>query len=159
MQKWTARLDLLTFTNASTSAGRRRVAGAVVLLALLACKAEKPLVDKPLADVTQDDLKGAIKSLGLNFQTCQSFKSGGSSNFGCTGDKESEKGKAGSDGKKRVEVTLTVFTVPADQAEAEQSRLRSKGPIEAAGGRVFAVTIEPEGADDPKAYLKKVRGK
>lgn len=135
------------------------LAVAVVLSSLLACKQEKPIVDKALADVTQEDLKAAVKTLGLNYQTCQSFKSGGSSNFGCTGDKESDKGKAGSDGKKRVEVTLTVHTVPADQYAVEQSRLRSKGAIEEGGGRIFAVTIEPEGAEDPKSYLKKVRGK
>ncbi len=135
------------------------VAVLAVLLSLLACKKEKPLIDKPLAQIEQEDLRGAVRGLGLSYQTCQSLKIGKSSSFSCTGEYESERGKPGSDGKKRVAVTLGVHMVPPDLYEYEQSRLRSRGAIEEAGGRILSVLVEPEGADSPKAYLKRVRGR
>lgn len=141
------------------------LASSVLVLALLACKkgeeggGGKPALDKPIAQMTQDDLKGAVTAMGLSVGSCSNSNSGGMSNFMCTGVKEHENGIASPDGKKRMHVTFAVYTYPADRRAAELTRLREAGAVEESGDRILSVQVKPPGTGDAKDYMKKLRGK
>lgn len=136
---------------------------AVLLLALgvafLAGCSSKGELTKPLAEITQEDLKAALQKMGWSISSASSNKGPTSSNFMATGSKESPKGSKSPDGKTRVFFNLAVYDMVPARLEAEKARLAKDGPTEVAGNRILAASVTPAGAEDAQALFKQFRGR
>jgi outer membrane murein-binding lipoprotein Lpp len=139
---------------------RRLFLGASLLSALLlpGCSS-KGALDKPLAQVTQDDLKAAVQKMGWGISSATSSKGTTSSNFMVTGSKESPRGMKSPDGKTRVFFNAAVYDLAPERIETEKTRLSKEGPVEVSGARILAVSVTPRDAEDPQALMKQLRGK
>jgi hypothetical protein len=80
------------------------------------------------------------------------------SNFMVTGSKEDPRGDKRPDGKTRISVTASVFTVSPAVKDRELARLSKEGATRVDGNRIFAVRVHPAGTEDPAAILKQLIG-
>lgn len=138
---------------------RSLLAAALISVSLLGGCSSNGVLTKPLADITQDDLKAALQKMGWSISSATSNKGPTSSNFMATGSKESPKGTKSPDGKTRVFFNVAVYDVVPARLEAEKARLAREGPTEVVGNRILAASVTPAGAEDAQALYKQLRGK
>jgi hypothetical protein len=119
---------------------------------------DKPAVEKPIAQVTKEDLEAALTKLGYKPSGTTWNDGKEVSNFMVTGSKEDARGKKAPDGKSRISVTASIFTVVPAVKDRELARLSKDGATRVDGNRIVAVKVFPAGTEDPAAVMKQLFG-
>ena len=116
-----------------------------------AAPAGKPLLARPVAQLAQADLEGAIAGLGYKHSGTTSNQGKTTSNVMVSGT------RPGADGKP-ITLTVSLFTVVPEARERELTRLKGEGAAKEDGDKILAVKVWPKDAEDPAAVLKKLTG-
>lgn len=123
-----------------------------------ATTSDKPAIEKPVAEITKEDLEAALTKLGYKPSGTTWNEGKEVSNFMVTGSKEDPRGKKSPDGKTRISVTASVFTVVPAVKDRELARLSRDGATRALGNRIVAVKVSPAGTEDPATVMKQLLG-
>jgi hypothetical protein len=104
---------------------------------------------KPIPQLSADDLRKVVVSLGFQTVTATTSKSGDYANLTVIGLKESADGEEGADGKKRLRLLVSVHEDPEDSAP-RAATLDKVGAVYKRDGR-HTLTVELSNRDREEA--------
>ena len=114
---------------------------------------------KPSDQLTAEDVSAALVGLGWKVSSSTRSTHPEVSNFMVTGSQEHPQGKESPDGKKRIFLTVALFTIVDSRLEGEKTRLAQEYATDVQGNRVLAVKVFPKETGDAKTWLGKLTGK
>ena len=141
-----------------------------VCAALLACKKSSggdsaepsgpPIFQKPIADLTKEEIGDACGKLGWQNSGVTFSSSTGFSNIMASCSKESPDGTASPDGKKRARLTIALYKDPATNVDRRKQQLEAEGAAYTLDGSTFlSVSLHTKSKDEAQKQLKRLVGK
>jgi hypothetical protein len=116
-------------------------------------KKQPAILKKPIAELTEDDMKAAATALGWGDKPGASHSKGVTESIMVWGDEESPDGTDSPDGKKRLRYSIGLFLEKPETLEAQKKSLAERGAaIEVDGTRILSASFTTaKGPDKARA--------
>ena len=108
---------------------------------------------KPIPQLSADDLRKVVVSLGFETVSATTSKSGGYANITVIGLKERPDGEEGADGKKRVRLLVSVHEDPEDSTSRAAALDKVNAVYKRDGRHTLTVELSNQNREEAKKIL------